>query len=389
MHHSRLDDSRLRIAFLYPTVELGAYWQPVLAEFIQQFKHTIFYTGRLWPGFNPQIPGASVIQVVGKTEFVAVSQKTGTGYGRGFYSVSPSVAGDLLKFRPHVVFTSAFSIWTILALMLKWLGRWQVVIMWDGSSPNVDFRNNKSRLWLRKLIAGRTEAFITNTHDGKDYLVNTIGVPSDRVFVQPYMVPDAKELSREVTIARAKPPSTTPVFLYVGRIEARKGLNRLLAACAILQRQGYTNYKLQIIGTGEQRDELVAFVQQQQLEHVVEWLGWVDYGRLGDFFEAADVFVFPTLEDIWGMVVLEAMAFGKPILCSKWAGACELITTGDNGYVFDPYQPEQLAQMMQELMHHPETVVAMGQQSKALMQRHTPKAAARFFADVTAHVLAR
>jgi glycosyltransferase involved in cell wall biosynthesis len=384
-----MDYSRLRVAFLYPTVELGAYWQPVLAEFIQRFKNTIFYTGRLWPGFDRQIPGASVIRLIGQTQFVAVSQKTGTGYGRGFYSVSPSVVGDLLKFRPHVVFTSAFSIWTILALLLKWLGRWQVVIMWDGSSPNVDFRNNKSRLMLRKLIAGCTEAFITNTHDGKDYLVKMIGVRPDRVFVQPYMVPDAKELSRQVGVRPARPRRTEPVFLYVGRIEPRKGLNRLLEACSILQRQGYTNYKLQIIGTGDQREELEAFIQQHQLGAVVEWLGWVDYGNLGDYFEAADVFVFPSLEDIWGMVVLEAMAFGKPILCSKWAGAYELITPGENGYVFDPHQPDQLAAIMQQLMHDPASIPRMGQQARELMNRHTPKDAAQFFADVTAHVLTR
>lgn len=383
-----MDYSRLRIAFLYPTVELGAYWQPVLAEFVEQFKNTIFYTGRLWPGFDGRTHGASVFQQVGKTQFVAVSQKVGAGYGRGFYSVSPTVAGDLLRFRPHVVFTSAFSLWTILTLMLKWLGRWRVVMMWEGSSPNVDFRNNPSRLMLRRLIVRFTEAFITNNHDGKDYLVQMLGVSLDRVFVQPFMVPDPKTLSQNLT-ALPPTPRSAPVFLYVGRVEQRKGLHRLLEACAILQQQGHTHYKLQIIGTGDQRDELDAFIRQNGLGAVVEWLGWVDYGRLGDFFAAADVFVFPTLEDTWGMVVLEAMAFGKPILCSKWAGAHELITPGENGYVFDPHAPDQLAAIMQRLMHDPASIPRMGQRSQELMRHHTPKAAAQFFADVTAHVMVR
>jgi glycosyltransferase involved in cell wall biosynthesis len=385
-----MDNSRLRVAFLYPTVELGAYWQPVLAEFIQRFKHTIFYTGRLWPGFDRQTQGASVFRQVGKTQFVAVTQKVGTGYGRGFYSVSPTVAGDLLRFRPHVVFTSAFSIWTILTLMLKWLGRWRVVMMWEGSSPNVDFRNNPARLMLRRLIVRFTNAFITNNHDGKDYLVQLLGADPDRVFVQPFMVPDIQALSRQGgAIAPSRPRSPAPVFLYVGRVEERKGLHRLLEACAILQRQGHIHYKLQIIGTGDQRESLAAFVQQHSLGDVVQWLGWVDYGRLGDCFAAADVFVFPTLEDTWGMVVLEAMAFGKPVLCSKWAGSHELITTGENGYVFDPHQPEQLATIMQQLMADPASIPRMGAQSQVLMNRHTPQAAAQFFADVTAHVLAR
>jgi glycosyltransferase involved in cell wall biosynthesis len=384
-----MDYSRLRVAFLYPTVELGAYWQPVLAEFIQRFKNTIFYTGRLWPGFDRQTQGASVFRQVGKTKFVAVTQKVGAGYGRGFYSVSPTVAGDLLRFRPHVVFTSAFSIWTILTLMLKWLGRWRVVMMWEGSSPNVDFRNNPSRLMLRRLIVRFTNAFVTNNHDGKDYLVQMLGAPADRVFVQPFMVPDTKALSQQVGGLPPLQPRSVPIFLYVGRVEQRKGLHRLLEACAILQQQGHTHYRLQIIGTGDQRERLESFVQQHGLGDVIEWLGWVDYGRLGDFFAAADVFVFPTLEDTWGMVVLEAMAFGKPVLCSKWAGSHELITAGENGYVFDPHQPDQLAAIMQKLMHDPTSIPLMGHQSQALMNRHTPKDAANFFADVTAHVLAR
>jgi glycosyltransferase involved in cell wall biosynthesis len=241
---------------------------------------------------------------------------------------------------------------------------------------------------LRRLIVRFTEAFITNNHDGKDYLVQMLGVSPDRVFVQPFMVPDPKTLSQNLTALPPKPRSA-PVFLYVGRVEQRKGLHRLLEACAILQQQGHTHYKLQIIGTGDQRDELDAFIRQNGLGAVVEWLGWVDYGRLGDFFAAADVFVFPTLEDTWGMVVLEAMAFGKPILCSKWAGAHELITPGENGYVFDPHAPDQLAAIMQRLMHDPASIPRMGQRSQELMRHHTPKAAAQFFADVTAHVMVR
>jgi glycosyltransferase involved in cell wall biosynthesis len=146
---------------------------------------------------------------------------------------------------------------------------------------------------------------------------------------------------------------------------------------------------LQIIGTGDQRQTLEAYIQQQGLTETIEWLGWVDYGSLGQYFQAADVFVFPSLEDIWGMVVLEAMAFGKPVLCSRWVGAAELITEGKNGAVFDPHQPQQLADRMQQFIDHPEAIATMGQSSKTLMQRHTPKDAAQFFAAMTQRVMGR
>jgi glycosyltransferase involved in cell wall biosynthesis len=76
--------------------------------------------------------------------------------------------------------------------------------------------------------------------------------------------------------------------------------------------KGYEGYSLVVIGTGKQREELEAFITERHLEAQV---GWVEYGRLGAYFQQADVFVFPTFEDVWGMVVLEAMVFGKPVFC--------------------------------------------------------------------------
>ena len=100
-----MDD--LRVAWLVPEVELGAYWQPVLREFTKVFKNTVFYTGRVWSGFDPTMPGASAIKLVGETKFVE-TEKIETGYDRGFIVVSPSIIGYLLEFRPQVVFPKLF-----------------------------------------------------------------------------------------------------------------------------------------------------------------------------------------------------------------------------------------------------------------------------------------
>jgi glycosyltransferase involved in cell wall biosynthesis len=177
-----------------------------------------------------------------------------------------------------------------------------------------------------------------------------------------------------------------PIFLYVGRIIHRKGIKLLLEACALLQAQGYHNYSLLLIGTGEQREELEAFVKDHKLESQVTWVGWVDYGCLGAYFEQADVFVFPTLEDIWGMVALEAMVFGKPVLCSKWAGAAEMIVEGENGYIFDPYKPEELAIAMRRFLDQPELIHSIGQRSQQLITEKNPSSAAQSFLEVISSI---
>lgn len=108
---------------------------------------------------------------------------------------------------------------------------------------------------------------------------------------------------------------------------------------------------------------------------------------MDSYFLEADVFVFSTLEDTWGMVVLEAMAFGKPILCSKWAGACEMIVEGENGYIFEFYPSEGIANAMRDLIDCPEKLVFMGQKSQQLIAEHTPEEAAKLIADVNSLVL--
>ncbi len=381
-----------KIAFLYPSVELGAYWQPVLKEIKNLLEQTIFFTGRLWPGFDANLPGNSVIHVVGKTRFIKFYGKRNDGYDRGLYFVSPAIIFPLLQFKPDVIFTSAFSIWTMLAILLKPLTRWRIVMMWDGSSPNVDCSDSQVRSQLRRIISKFVEAFITNNNAGRNYLVNSLNIAPEKVFVKPYMVPDTQALLDRVNTSTCDvkvPDGKSPVFLFVGRLETRKGIHFLLQACAILKQQGYTDYTLMIVGDGVQRDEFYSLSQSYQLEECVEWVGWVNYGKLGHYFQAADVFIFPTLEDIWGMVVLEAMAFSKPVLCSQLAGAAEMIVEGENGYIFDPYQPETIAEAMKQFIHHPNLINMMGEKSQQLISPHTPQAAAEFFVDIGAYVMSK
>jgi glycosyltransferase involved in cell wall biosynthesis len=388
-HEIMNEIDKLRIALLLPTVELGSYWQPVLEELAKLSEQTILYTGRPWPGFDLQAVTNSAVKVVGNTVRVTASKEK-TDYSGGFMYLSPGIIRYLFQFKPHVVFTSGFSAWTVLALIFKPFGKWQLVLAWEGSSPHVDFRHSKVRSVLRSMMAWFADTLITNSHGGEEYLTKFLGVQNDRVRRRPYMVPDVKTLLQVSQNSDSKnivQQHQKPVFLYVGRIEQRKGLDRLLQACAILKQQKYCNYTLQIVGRGPQQEELENFCTDENIQDCVNWVGWVNYSNLGVYFRNADTFIFPTLEDTWGMVVLEAMAFGKPILCSKWAGASEMVIDGENGYVFDPYNPEKLAEVMKRLIDNPNLIDTMGKYSQQLISQHTPQASASFFAETASYVM--
>lgn len=382
-----VDRDDLRVAWLVPEVGLGAYWQPVLREFTKVFKNTVFYTGGVWPGFDPEMPGSSAIQLVGKTTFVETT-KIEAGYDRGFIVVSPSIIGYLLQFRPHIVFPQAFSLWTVIVALLKPLMRWKIAIIYDGSSPNTDFRDSSFRTFVRRILVRFADGFVSNSNAGKKYLMEVLNVPEDKIFTRTYLVPDAGALLKRLD--QTKRPNLElkrPIFLYVGRITARKGIKTLLEACAILKSQGYTDYSLLIVGKGDQREELEAFIKDRNFEEQVTWAGWVEYGSLGAYFQQSDIFVFPTFEDVWGMVVPEAMVFGKPILCSNGAASCELIAESKNGYIFDPNNAKELSEKMRIFIDNPALIKSMGEISQQIISEKTPETAAKAYVEVASFLI--
>lgn len=373
--------NNLRVAWLVPVAWF--YWQPTLSEFSKIFPNTKIYTA-LFPGYTKGYEDSLDLEIVGDFKVLGGQQNlTKPRYGSTFTSLSPKIVLRLLQYRPKLIFTSSFGIWTILALLFKFIGRWQVAIAYEGSSPGVDFRHSPWRLWFRKIMVKIADAYITNSKAGQDYLVEVLEAEPEKVFARPYEIPAAASLlNPETTRALSKKSFSKPIFLFVGRIIPRKGLHLLLEACTILKQQGHQNYTLLIVGDGQQRSELEAFCKKHNLEDCVKWIGKVDYQEISNYFQVADIFILPTLEDTWGVVVLEAMLLGKPVLCSQGAGSSELIIDGENGYVFDPQARKELAQIMAKLIENPKLSKIMGLKSQETIAPHTPEKASQFLAQV-------
>ena len=374
----------VRAAWLFPSLRKGNYWHPIFRDFSQRFE-TIVYAG-LWPGFSPGLEDTFEVEVVGQTQF-------GQDYSARIANASPKIIIPLLKFRPQIIFTSGFSIWTILALALKPLTGWRVAILYDGSSPSIDFRNSWARLLLRRSLARMADGFCANSGAAKDYLIEVLNAPPARVFGNTYLVPDLTALlpsNGDIAPVASLPVANDPqitTFLFVGELIPRKGMRQLLQACARLNRSSNHHYRLLAIGDGEERVELAQLATAEHLDDIVTWVGWVPYEQLGAYFQLADALIFPTLEDVWGMVVLEAMAFGLPVLCSQWAGAAELIVAGENGELFDPHQPLELAALMERVLQQPLLLETMGATAHRMTAHHTPAAAVDNFETVIHQIL--
>jgi glycosyltransferase involved in cell wall biosynthesis len=159
------------------------------------------------------------------------------------------------------------------------------------------------------------------------------GVPSDRIKVLPYGVeverfrrdPDAGSRVR----TKLGTPQGSLVLLFVGSGFERKGLD---VAVAGLARSRSTETELWVIGGSDaerQRAERAA----RDLGGRIRLLGWRTPAELPAFYSAADVFVLPTRQDSWAIPVTEALAASCVVVTSEYAGSCDLITHGVNGYV--------------------------------------------------------
>ena len=138
----------------------------------------------------------------------------------------------------------------------------------------------------------------------------------------------------------------------------------------MLSEEIHKDATLWLIGGGSDEETLHDMICQRRLKNV-QLLGIQPPKKLPDYYGEADVFVFPTLEDTWGLVVNEAMACGLPVLCSKWAGSSQLVHNGENGYLFDPLNHEATARIIEKVYHQQNRLKEMGNVSLDIIKDYT------------------
>jgi D-inositol-3-phosphate glycosyltransferase len=165
------------------------------------------------------------------------------------------------------------------------------------------------------------------------------------------------------------------LVLFVGRIEPLKGLETLLRALTLLLRRGvceYDNLCLAVIGgdsiddqemTNAEMGRLMALRDELGLAELVTFLGKQDQDELSDYYAAAEAVVMPSLYESFGMVALEAMACGTPVIASEVGGLAFLVKDGETGFHVPDRDPEALADRMCQILTDPELRAGLGEKA--------------------------
>lgn len=175
-------------------------------------------------------------------------------------------------------------------------------------------------------------------------------------------------------------PSYHQNIMFVGRIEPLKGIDTLLQAIALIQRRYpdlVDNVCVAIIGGdpwADSPDAEMARLQQlrSQLEigDLVTFLGAKDQDALPDFYAAAEMVIMPSHYESFGMVALEAMAMGKPVIVSEVGGLAFLVNDGENGFHVPSRDPEALAERIYELLTNESCRDSLGRNARIHAQKY-------------------
>lgn len=137
-------------------------------------------------------------------------------------------------------------------------------------------------------------------------------------------------------------------ILFVGRLAEEKGVIYLLEAVARLKQAGKQCRAL-IVGIGPVESELNEYITAHNLQDVVLMVGWVGQEELPEYYAAADVFVGPSLREAQGIVFIEALAAGLPVVTTNQGGMKDFIKNGENGFMVDGRSSEALFTILSKL----------------------------------------
>ncbi len=157
-----------------------------------------------------------------------------------------------------------------------------------------------------------------------------------------------------------------PNILFVGRLEKRKGFKYLLRAFSRIK-EAIPEARLLVVGAYDEMDKLpfLLYIHRHHLEDV-EFIGYVPEEELPRYYHTCDVFCAPSIGfESFGIVLLEAMAAGKPIVASDIAGYRTVLRDGEEGFLVEPKDEEALATAILHLLRDPSLRQKMGQRGKA------------------------
>ncbi|WP_338552652.1 glycosyltransferase family 4 protein [Paenibacillus sp. KS-LC4] len=260
--------------------------------------------------------------------------------------LNPGIFMRLMKHNPDVVITSGYDslgYWS--ALLYSKLFRKKFIIWW-GSTLESSRVQNKLVNTVRRVFFKLTDSFITYGTQSAECLEH-YGVSKDKIVIG-YNTVDIRffhKKYKEHKRSKLRSDEGPIKLLFIGQLIERKGLAQIIDA--IQQTHSDAAWQLTIVGSGPDEQRLKARVEQYGLTEQISFEGYKQKDELIDYLVEADCLIFPSLIEVWGLVVNEALSTNTFVVASKYAGATkDIIVDKQNGLIIDPLDPHNLKEAM-------------------------------------------
>ncbi len=202
----------------------------------------------------------------------------------------------------------------------------------------------------------------------------SVGVPDAKITIVPYSVDNARFIRESMLTAGERQQiradlgvtGSTPIVVYASKFQRRKHPDSVIAAAHALAGRGVALHVV-MIGSGEMETELRELADLGPA--TVTFPGFINQSMLPSMLAACDVFVLPSEEEPWGLIVNEAMCAGLPVVVGKDAGCVpDLVNEGDNGFEVIPGDVAQLTEVLAALVANPERRTEMSARSREIVR---------------------
>lgn len=143
------------------------------------------------------------------------------------------------------------------------------------------------------------------------------------------------------------------IILFVGRVASEKSIDKIVKALAIIKKSSISKEKLLIVGNGPAMDELKQLARTLKIEKDVIFAGTVSYEEIRHYYKMAYVFTIASTTETFGIVTIEALASGVPVLAVKAPGAVDILTDGVDGLLVGN-DVEKFANALEKIIREPE-----------------------------------
>jgi glycosyltransferase involved in cell wall biosynthesis len=311
----------------------------------------------------------------GDYKYIFLKRKMLTYKGR-YIHINTDVWKKLNRLNPDVVITAgSFNPTMLIAFFWSIIKRKKHIPMTDG------WLRSESTLtiihhWVRKIVFKYSDAYIGASKHSLD-LYKSYGCSNDKLF-QSHLCAN-NELFHEIVQQEKKYDlmfsgqfieRKMPLFFaeVAQRIKAKRG------KCSVL-----------ILGSGELKDEFLAKLEEFEIE--THYAGYVSQNELPQYYASAKIFLFPTLQDPWGVVANEAMAAGTPVITCENAGvAGDLVIHDVNGHIL-PLNVDIWAEKTDFLLNNNETYTRLSKQALVDVQNFSYENAAQGIVDAVQYTL--